>query len=404
MDKSIYMKKIKPKRAILVLEDGTKYNGWSFSESMSSKGEIVFNTGMTGYQEIMTDPSYLGQIVTFTYPEIGNTGINKQDNESIKPYLKGIILKNFSKRPSNWRSHLSLINYLRKYNIIHIYGIDTRALTKYLRKSGTMHGYISTQNLDTDAIYNKLKCLSKITEPDYVNIVSTTETYKWNKYNQKCFININKSYKIRIKEKNLRILLIDFGIKLNILRELSLYIKNLIVIPAKTDYTTILKYKPDGILLSNGPGDPQAVTYAKETIRTLLQGKNQIPIFGICMGHQIISLALGLQTFKLKFGHRGLNHPVGLNQNIEITSQNHGFGVEGDSLIDKTILLLQKNYNDQTIASINHCKYPCFSVQYHPESSPGPNDSKHLFLHFIRVIQIAKKHSNISQYISNSTN
>jgi carbamoyl-phosphate synthase small subunit len=404
MDKSIYMKKIKPRRAILVLEDGTKYNGWSFSEPMSSEGEIVFNTGMTGYQEIMTDPSYLGQIVTFTYPEIGNTGINKQDNESIKPYLNGIILKNFSKIPSNWRSHQSLINYLQKYNIIHIYGIDTRALTRYLRKSGTMNGCISTQNLDTDDIHNKLKCSSKITKQDYVNIVSTTETYKWNKYNKKYFININEHYKIRIKEKNLRILVIDFGIKLNILRELSFYIKNLIVIPAKTNYTTILKYKPDGIVLSNGPGNPQAIIYAKETIKNLLQGEDQIPIFGICMGHQIISLALGLQTFKLKFGHRGLNHPVGFNQNIEITSQNHGFGVESNPIIDKTILLLQTNYNDQTIAGINHCEHPCFSVQYHPESSPGPNDSKHLFLHFIRVIQIAKKYSNISQYISNLTN
>nr|QHO64058.1 Carbamoyl phosphate synthase small subunit [Lympha mucosa] len=385
------MKAIKPKRAILVLEDGKKYYGWSFSEPMISTGEIVFNTGMTGYQEIMTDPSYLGQIVTFTYPEIGNTGINKQDNESIKPYLNGIILKNLSKRPSNWRSHQSFINYLQKYNIIHIYGIDTRALTKYLRKSGTMNGCISTQNLDTDKIYNKLQCLSINKEKDYVKLVSTTEPYKWHKYNKKYLININK---IQIKEKDLRIIVIDFGIKLNILRELSLYTKNLIVIPAQTDFTNILKYNPDGILLSNGPGDPEAVLYAKETIQKLLQNRYQIPIFGICMGHQIISLALGLQTFKLKFGHRGLNHPVGLNHNIEITSQNHGFGVESNSLINRIILLLQINLNDKTIAGINYCQQPCFSVQYHPESSPGPHDSKHLFLHFIRIIKIAKKYSN----------
>jgi carbamoyl-phosphate synthase small subunit len=382
---------IKPKPAILILEDGTKYHGWSFSEPMTCIGEIIFNTGMTGYQEIMTDPSYLGQIVTFTYPELGNTGINKQDNESIKPFLKGIIVKNFSKRPSNWRSQQSLISYLRMNNIIHIYGIDTRALTRYLRKSGTMNGCISTENLHINDLHNKLKLSSYGKLQDYVKIVSTTKIYQWSTSKNLSNNYIKKYNKIIINQKNLRIIIIDFGIKLNILRELSFYVKNIIIVPADSEYTTILAYKPDGILLSNGPGDPKSIPYAQKTIQNLLESK--IPIFGICMGHQILSLALGLQTFKLKFGHRGLNHPIGLNTNIEITSQNHGFAITNDLLINKKFFLVQINYNDQTIAGISHREYPHFSVQYHPESSPGPHDSKHLFLHFIRIIQITKKYS-----------
>ena len=386
------MNTIKPKRAILILEDGTKYHGWSFSESMTSTGEIIFNTCMTGYQEIITDPSYMGQIVTFTYPELGNTGINKQDNESIKPFLQGIIVKNFSNKPSNWKSHKSLISYLRMYNIAHIYGIDTRALTRYIRKSGTMNGCISTENLHMNHLHHKLKLSFHSKLQDCVKIISTNKPYQW-----LTFKNLSKNYintynNIVINQKNLRIIIIDFGTKLNILRELSFYVKYLIIVPADTEYTTILAYKPDGILLSNGPGDPQSIPYATKYSHSLLE--YNIPIFGICMGHQIFSLALGLQRFKLKFGHRGLNHPVGLNTNIEITSQNHGFAITNDLLINKKIFLGQVNYNDQTIASISHRKYPHFSVQYHPESSPGPHDSKHLFLHFIRVIQLTKKYSH----------
>jgi carbamoyl-phosphate synthase small subunit len=382
---------IKPKPAILILEDGTRYYGWSFSEPMTRIGEIIFNTGMTGYQEIMTDPSYSGQIVTFTYPELGNTGINKQDNESIKPFLQGIIVKNFSKKPSNWRSQQSLISYLRMNNIIHIYGIDTRALTRYLRKSGTMNGCISTENLHIHDLHNKLQLSSHSKLQDYVKIVSTTKTYQWLTFKNLSNNYIKKYNKIVINQKNLRIIILDFGIKLNILRELSFHVKNIVIVPADSEYTTILAYKPDGILLSNGPGDPQSIPYAQKTIQNLLESK--IPIFGICMGHQILSLALGLQTFKLKFGHRGLNHPIGSNTNIEITSQNHGFAITNNLSINKKVFLVQINYNDQTIAGISHRKYPHFSVQYHPESSPGPHDSKHLFLHFIRIIQITKKYS-----------
>jgi carbamoyl-phosphate synthase small subunit len=385
------MKILKPKRAILILEDGKKYYGWSFSKSMTSIGEVIFNTGITGYQEIITDPSYQGQIVTFTYPELGNTGINKEDNETIKPCLKGIIAKNIAKQSSNWRSNNSLINYLNVANIIHIYGIDTRALTKHLRETGTMNGCISTETYDHEYLYNQLKLTPKIQGQDLVQIVSTQAIYKWNnvdyeisKHNQDILNAIN------IKQKDLNILIIDFGSKFNILRCISKYIKNIIVIPAKSEITTILKYKPDGILLSNGPGDPTVISYGIKLTQALL--KYKIPIFGICMGHQILGLAFHLKAFKLKFGHRGLNHPIGLNKKINITSQNHGFAVENPGKFNHELALIEINYNDQTVGTISNRHHPFFSVQYHPEAHPGPHDSEYLFLHFIRVIQVIKKY------------
>nr|YP_009297815.1 carbamoyl-phosphate synthase arginine-specific small subunit [Kumanoa americana]AOM67549.1 carbamoyl-phosphate synthase arginine-specific small subunit [Kumanoa americana] len=383
--------KRKPRKAVLILEDGVKYYGWSFSKPMTSIGEVIFNTGTTGYQEIMTDPSYKGQIITFTYPELGNTGINKEDNESSQAYLRGIITKNLSTQPSNWRSDESLINYLEKTNIIHIYGIDTRALTRHLRKQGTMNGCISTEYLDTNYLYNQLQLTPQIKGQDLVKDVSTQKPYKWE-------TNIKQLYqyqykKIHFESKNLNIIVIDFGTKYNILRYLSCYVKNIIVVPAQYTWKQILKYKPDGILLSNGPGDPEVIDYGIKNVQKLLNYK--IPILGICMGHQILSLALNLKSFKLKFGHRGLNHPIGNDKTIEITSQNHGFAIENSVKQNQTTALIQINCNDLTLAAISHKKFPFFSVQYHPEANPGPHDAAHLFLHFIRIIQWIKKYPNL---------
>jgi carbamoyl-phosphate synthase small subunit len=382
---------IKANRAVLVLEDGTTYYGWSYTKKyMTSTGEVVFNTGMTGYQEVMTDPSYSGQIVNFTYPELGNTGINEEDHESSRPHLLGVISKNLCLNPSNWRQTQSIVEYMSKHSILHIYGIDTRSLTKHLRKVGTMNGCISNKILDPILISRNLQSYSKIESQDLVKTVSTLRPYRW----------LNKldgmlNYKPIVLEENfpqkdLTIVVIDFGTKHNILRYLFQYVKHVIVVPANTQSSKILEYNPDGILLSNGPGDPEVVIYGVQAVKDLLLHK--IPIFGICMGHQVLSLALGLSSFRLKFGHRGLNHPIGLRKNIEITSQNHGFAIDKRNFLETSILLTQSNYNDQTTAGLSHRDYPYFSVQYHPEASPGPHDSSYLFLHFLRIIKLAKKY------------
>ena len=377
---------------LLILEDNTKYYGWSFNKSFTSTGEVVFNTGMTGYQEVMTDPSYTGQIVNFTYPEIGNTGINDIDNESVMPAISGIIVKNLCTHASNWRSTISLTDYLKQNNIPHIYGIDTRALTKHLRKTGTMNGCISTDILNLNIPLKSLKNTPKIQDQNLVNQVSIDapniiDSEKLNIYAPK----YHATYQgVEITKEPLTIVIIDFGTKTNILRKISTYVEHVILLPAHTETEDIIKYKPDGILLSNGPGDPKANRKGIKVVTELLQFK--IPLFGICMGHQILSLALGLDTFKLKFGHRGLNHPIGYNQNIEISSQNHGFAVSDNNRNTHDILLNQLNYNDKTVAGFTHRKYPYFAVQYHPEASPGPHDSEDLFLHFIRIIKITKKY------------
>lgn len=382
-------------QCILILEDQTKYYGWSFNQSFTAIGEIVFNTGMTGYQEIMTDPSYSGQIVNFTYPELGNTGINNEDNESKAPYLAGIIAKNLCVNISNWRSNKSLANYLIEQDIPHIYGIDTRSLTKHLRKAGTMNGCISSNTLDINNLLKLLNSYPSIQERDLISHVSTKTSYNiiddrlsnyipiYNKYSK---------YENKPKEK-LTIVVLDFGTKNNILRNLISYIKTVIILPANSDINDILQYKPDGILLSNGPGDPKAAHEGINTVKQLLSLR--IPLFGICMGHQVLSLALGLDTFKLKFGHRGLNHPIGNNKNIEISSQNHGFAIYNDTNKLSEVIINQLNYNDKTIAAITHRKYPYFSVQYHPEASPGPHDSENLFLHFVRIIKVVNKYPDL---------
>ena len=363
------MKKIKNRKeieAVLLLDDGRLFRGIVLGSSGDAIGEVCFNTGMTGYQEILTDPSYAKQMVTMTAPHIGNYGINSEDVESEKIQVSGFIIKEESFIPSNWRSEISLAEYLKKQNVVGIKNIDTRALTKHIRDNGAMNGIISSKTVNIDELANKLNDAPSMEGLDLAKIVSTKKIYQWSEKGR---------YKIAA---------IDFGIKKNILRLLESFDCSVTVFPAKTKAHEILSYDPDGVFLSNGPGDPAAVGYGIETIKKLLGVK---PIFGICLGHQLLALSLGAKTFKLKFGHRGINHPVkNINLGtIEITSQNHGFAVDLDSL-PKNILSTHINLNDNTSAGIECAEYPAFSVQYHPESSPGPHDSRYLFKKFIGMM------------------
>nr|YP_009628557.1 carbamoyl phosphate synthase small subunit [Acrochaetium secundatum]QBX88340.1 carbamoyl phosphate synthase small subunit [Acrochaetium secundatum] len=380
---------MKANRAILVLEDGSTYYGWSFNSSSTVSGEVVFNTGMTGYQEVITDPSYSEQIINFTYPELGNTGINSEDMESQFPLLKGLIAKNICSRPSNWRHSMSLLEYLVRFQIMHIYGVDTRAITKHLRNVGTLNGSISSSSLKPSVLLKNLKNIQYQKQTDLVFSASTKKPYTFTScsaYEPFYFTNQERTINIR---EDLHILVMDFGVKYNILRYLDKYVNNITVVPADISYKDIVNYKPDGILLSNGPGNPEDLYYAICTVKKLLH--YNIPLLGICMGHQILSLALGLEAFKLKFGHRGLNHPVGYNKSISITSQNHGFAIKKNETTPSFLITTETNFNDHTVAGISHRNYPYFSVQYHPESSPGPHDADNLFLHFIRVIVAMQK-------------
>lgn len=373
--------------ALLVLEDGSIYRGWSFGATGTTMGEVVFNTGMTGYQEVLTDPSYCGQMVTFTYPELGNTGVNAEDEESCQPYVKGAIAKNVCDRPSNWRSTQSLSSYLKDHQIPGIYGIDTRALTRKLRSVGAMNGIISSEVLDAEELLRQLQTLPSMEGLNLVKEVSTREIYEWSEATDQSWAFSANA----IAEGNppssqpLTVVAVDFGIKRNILRRLASYGCRVIVVPADTPPETILSYHPDGIFLSNGPGDPAAVTGAPEIAKALLE--SELPTFGICMGHQILGLSLGAETFKLKFGHRGLNQPCGLTEQVEITSQNHGFALSSNSINSDRIEITHLNLNDQTVAGIRHKQLPVFSVQYHPEASPGPHDADYLFANFVQTMR-----------------
>ncbi len=370
------------KPALLVLADGTSYQGWSFGAIGTAVGEVVFNTGMTGYQEVLTDPSYCGQIVTFTYPELGNTGVNPEDEESARPQVKGVVARNITRRPSNWRATQSLPDYLREHNIPGIYGIDTRALTRKIRSFGAMNGVISTEILDLKELLRLVQAAPSMAGLNLVKEVTTKDVYEWS-------VPTDSHWEFRPVEngtdaKTLTVVAIDFGIKRNILRRLASYGCRVIVVPANTPPEEILKHNPDGIFLSNGPGDPAAVSEGIKTAKALLkEGK---PTFGICMGHQILGLSLGAETFKLKFGHRGLNQPAGLRQQVEITSQNHGFAVNADSL-DPELEITHLNLNDRTVAGLRHKTLPFFSVQYHPEASPGPHDADYLFERFVQLMR-----------------
>ncbi|ARV61149.1 carbamoyl phosphate synthase small subunit [Nostocales cyanobacterium HT-58-2] len=373
--------------AIFVLADGTTYSGWSFGATGTTIGEVVFNTGMTGYQEVLTDPSYCGQIVIFTYPELGNTGVNPEDEESSRPQVRGAVARNICTRPSNWRSSQSLPNYLEQHQIPGIYGIDTRALTRKIRIFGAMNGGISTEILDEAELLEQVQAAPNMKGLNLVREVTTPNTYEWSdptypvwEFNAACQEKTGEFFTV---------VALDFGVKRNILRRLASYGCRVIVVPADTPPEEILKYNPDGIFLSNGPGDPASVTEGIETTKALLLAHK--PMFGICMGHQILGHALGAETFKLKFGHRGLNQPAGLQQRVEITSQNHSFAINPDTLPDGVVEISHLNLNDSTVAGLRHKSLPVFSVQYHPEASPGPHDADYLFEQFVQAMRASRR-------------
>jgi carbamoyl-phosphate synthase small subunit len=369
--------------ALLVLADGTSYRGWSFGAAGTTVGEVVFNTGMTGYQEVLTDPSYSGQIIAFTYPELGNTGINPDDEESSTVQAKAIIARNITDRPSNWRSTQSLPEYLQARNIPGIYGIDTRSLTRKLREYGAINGGVSTEILEPEKLLDLIQQAPEMTGLNLVKEVTTERIYEWSEETEAAW-EFTDQKKI---EHALTVVAIDFGVKRNILRRLASHGCRVIVVPVNTPCAEILAYNPDGIFLSNGPGDPAAVTEGIALTRELIAA--QKPTFGICMGHQILGLALGAETFKLKFGHRGLNQPAGLQKQIEITSQNHGFAIAEKSL-GADVEITHLNLNDRTVAGLRHKTLPFFSVQYHPEASPGPHDADYLFKNFVKLMQELK--------------
>jgi len=378
------------KKAILALEDGRVFHGYGFGASGEKTGEVVFNTSMTGYQEILTDPSYAGQIVTMTYPLIGNYGINSEDNESRRPHVEGFVVREAASIHSNWRSEGSLQDFLESNGIIGIEGVDTRALTKHIRSAGAMRGVISVGEKNVSEIIEKARSAPSMVGADLVKGVTVEKAYSWD--------NGGGAYNV---------VAFDYGMKTNIIRRLAGAGCTIRVVPAGTSADEVLSMNPDGIFLSNGPGDPAAVTYAIETIRELIGKK---PLFGICLGHQLLSLALGGATFKLKFGHRGGNQPVKnlLSGRVEITSQNHGFAVDPNSLevgekpwqVGQTIPkggwagksdfgaveITHINLNDGTVEGLRCVEVPAFSVQYHPEAAPGPHDAQYLFDQFIEMM------------------
>jgi len=371
------------KKAILALADGTVFEGVSFGAEGVVAGEVVFNTSMTGYQEILTDPSYKGQMVTMTYPLIGNYGVNMEDIESGHPWAEGFIVKECCEYPSNWRSCGSLDSYLKSYGIVGIQGIDTRALTKHIRDKGAQQGIISTTKLDAKDLCQRAAALPSMVGQDLAKEVSCKLTYKWR---EKTW-DLEKGY-TDAEHVTLKVVAYDFGIKRNIVRILASMGCDVTVVPAFTTWQEVMAMEPDGVLLSNGPGDPEPVTYAVEAIKGLI---GKVPIFGICLGHQLLGIALGGKTYKLKFGHHGGNQPVMdlTTRKVEITAQNHGFAVDMDTVPD-TIELTHVNLNDKTVEGIRHKELPIFSVQYHPEASPGPRDSSYLFERFVAMMEIEK--------------
>ncbi|MBU1121912.1 MAG: glutamine-hydrolyzing carbamoyl-phosphate synthase small subunit [Candidatus Omnitrophica bacterium] len=366
------MSGIQSQRVRIALEDGVVFSGFFFGASGEKFGEVVFNTSITGYQEILTDPSYKGQIVTMTYPLIGNYGINSEDVESRKVFLEGFIVKECSRIVSNWRAQKSLSQYLKENNIMGLEGIDTRALTRHIRLGGAMRAVISTGNDDDKVLVDKAKNSLSLVGRDLVSEVVTDKIYQWN------------------EDGNYEVVVIDCGVKFNILRNLQAVGCRVTVVPYDMSADDILKLKPDGVFISNGPGDPAAVKNVVDTIKKLL-GKT--PMFGICLGHQILGIALGGRTYKLKFGHHGGNQPVKdlKTGKVAITAQNHGFCVDIESLDKNDVEVTHINLNDNTLEGMRHKKLPVFSVQFHPEAGPGPNDATYLFSEFITMIDRSKQ-------------
>ncbi len=370
-DFTIYFNMIK-NEAILALEDGKIYRGYSFGAEGEAYGEIVFNTSMMGYQEILTDPSYKGQMVCMTYPLIGNYGVNAEDVESRQPFVEGFIVKEVSRIHSNWRSTMDLGSYLQQNKVVGIEGIDTRSLTKHLREEGAKKGVISTTDLDEKSLVKKAKNSPGLVGRDLIKEVMCRDAYNWN------------------QSGKFRVVAVDSGIKFNILRHLADRDCHVRVVPATAKKEEIMAFKPHGFFLSNGPGDPEALPYIVDTVKSLL---DTLPIFGICLGHQILGQAFGGKTFKLKFGHHGGNQPVIdiHSRSVEITAQNHGFAVNVDSIPDKNVRLTHINLNDNTCEGMEHTKLPIFSVQYHPEAAPGPHDATHHFDRFVKMMEISTK-------------
>jgi len=368
--------------AKLALQDGTIFTGNAFGASVEIEGEVVFNTAMTGYQEVLTDPSYAGQIVVMTYPLIGNYGVNSVDVESRRPWVSGFVVRELARRPSNYRSEGDLDSYLRDNGIPGIEGLDTRALVRRVRMHGAMPAILSTVDLDDDSLRAKAKALGGMAGQDLVREVSCAEAYDWTEGEPREFATTAER-----PTTVLRVAAIDCGIKRNILRLLWDAGFEVRVFPATAPIEAIRAWKPDGLFLSNGPGDPEPVEYVAQTVRGLVE--EGIPTFGICLGHQILALACGAKTYKLKFGHRGGNQPVKdlATGKVEITSQNHGFAVDGDSLAGAGLELTHINLNDQTVEGFRHREHPAFAVQYHPEASPGPHDSRYLFARFRALIE-----------------